>query len=936
VLVFQGPPGIGKTSVVLAARKLAEARGLECLTARAGELEVEFPFGVVVQLFERRIAQADPDERDELLAGAAELARPVLDPNGNGDPLNIELAAGVASYPRLHGLYWLTANLAGRRPLVILVDDAHWADAPSLRWIGYLIARIDDLPALLVLAAREADPDVPSAALLEAISSAPSAKVVHPEPLTPEGVTSMVRTKLGEHAGEDFCVACLSATGGNPLFLKELVDELARGRVDPRNANTSLVSEVGPTSVSKRVLRRLADIPAPAIRVAQALAVLGTGAESRNVAALLGLDEVDVLACTANLVDAGILHDGVPMRFVHPIVRNAIYRDLPTGKRLDAHARAARMLAADGALPERIGVHLLATQPAGDPWVVAALREAAMRSLNRGAPAAAARYLRRALEEGPQEHERGFVLADLGVAEIHAGEGLAKVGEGEPPAIDHLMEALRRIREPERRATLALELSTALTMMGRVGEAVQLLSGELESSDLAGDTMLRLEAQLINASRLDKETKDVGDKWVARVRPSMGGSRPGERLLLAQLAHEGVVRGEDAASSAALARRALAGGALLHEEGPRSPTYCIAAWTLGLCDALDEAEEALSAAVLEAQQSGSPFGFALASCFRSNVRCLQGQLAEAAADARTALDATEHHGNPLAVAFLADALIEQGQLAPAEDALAEAGMLGDLPENMLFNPPMYSRAELRIAQGRLSEGVADLKDAGRRAVEARRRTPAFRPWRSTTALVLARLEQVAEAKRLIDEERELAARFGAPRPRGIALRAAGLLSGGEEGVAFLTEAVEVLQGSQSRLELARAQIDLGAAKRRLGNKTEARVHLLPGLEGADRCGAKPLAERARTELKAAGARPRKPVRTGVEALTPSERRVAQMAADGLTNREIALALFVTPKTVEWHLAQTFRKLGLSSRTQLGRVLPHGRGEVPSAQVPLGA
>jgi hypothetical protein len=501
---------------------------LECLTARAGELEVEFPFGVVVQLFERRIAQADEEERGALLAGAAELARPVLDPEGSGEPANIDVAAGVASYPRLHGLYWLTANLAARRPLVVLVDDAHWADAPSLRWITYLIARIDDLPALLILATRDAEADAPSAALLQTISSAPCARVVRPEPLTRDGATTIVRTTLGEHADEEFCVACLSATRGNPLFLKELVDELARAGVDPLDANTSLVSEVGPTSVSKRVLRRLADMPGPATSVAQTLAVLGTGAEPRHVSALLGLDDADIMACRGDLVDAGILHDGVPMRFVHPIVRNAIYRDLPTRKRVDTHAQAARILAADGAMPERIGVHLLATEPAGDPWVVAALREAAQCSLSRGAPAAAARYLRRALEEGPQEQERGFVLADLGVAEVQAGQGLAKVGDREPPAIYHLMEALGRIRESERRATLALELSTALTMMGRVREAVQLLSRELESSHLTGDTMLRVEAQLINASRLDKRTKHVADKWVGLARSSLAGSTPGE------------------------------------------------------------------------------------------------------------------------------------------------------------------------------------------------------------------------------------------------------------------------------------------------------------------------------------------------------------------------------------------------------------------------
>jgi DNA-binding CsgD family transcriptional regulator len=916
---------------------LAEDRELECLTARAGKLEVEFPFGVAAQLFERRIAQVGEDERRKLLAGPAELARPVLDPDGSGEPPSIDAPAGVAWYPQLRGLYWLAANLATMRPLLIVVDDAHWADAPSLRWISYLIARIDDLPALLILGTRDVDADAPNAELLLAITSAvPPERVVQPEPLTEAGATRMVRTALGDDAGEEFCAACLSTTRGNPLFLKELLDELARRGVEPHDANTQVVRETGPTPVSRRVLRRLARIPAPATRVAQALGVFGTGAEPRHVSAYLGLDEAEISACCANLVDAGILYDGLPLRFVHPIVRAAIYRQLRAPERADAHARAARVLAADGAFPERVAVHLLATQPAGDPWVVAALREAARRSVNRGAPAAAARYLRRALEEGPPEQERGFVLADLGLAEVHAGQGLAKVGDGEPPAIDHLMEALGRIREPERRATLALELGTVLTVLNRVGDAVRLLSRELEASDVASDTMLRLQAQLINVSQLDADTRKIALKWVTRVRPSLTGATPGERLLLGQLAHEGVIRGDPADANAALARRALADGALLHDEGPRSPTYCIAAWVLGLCDALDEAEEALSAAILNAQQTGSPFGFALASCFRCNVRYRQGQLAEAAADADTALDATEHRGHPLALAYLTDALVEQGQLSAAEKILSEARMLGEVPENMMFQPLLYSRGELRIAQGRLREGVEDMLEGGRRAIKAGRTTPAYRPWRSTAALVLARLDQVDEAHELLAEELALARRFGAPRPLGIALRAAGLLRRGEHGIALLAEATEVLEGSQSHLELARAQIELGAAKRRLGDKAEARTHLLPGLEAAHRCGARPLAERAQTELKAAGARPRKPLRTGVEALTPSERRVAQMAADRLTNREIALALFVTPKTVEWHLAQTFRKLGISSRTQLAGVLSHAIDERLSAHAPVGA
>jgi DNA-binding CsgD family transcriptional regulator len=944
-LLIHGPPGIGKTSLLVAARRLAEARAFECLTARAGRLEAEFPFGVASQLFERRIAQVDEAERGQLLAGAAELARPVLNPDGSGEPVSIDAAAGEAWYPRLRGLYWLTANLAAMRPLLVLVDDAQWADAASLRWISYLIPRLDDLAALLIVAARDVEADAPNADLLQDIASALSAgsevgggsaeahkRVVHPDPLSRAGATSMARATLGNQAGKEFCAACHSVTGGNPLFLKELVDELARDGVDPRDANIEAVRQAGPTPVSERVLRRLAEVAKEATPLAEAVAVLGTSAEPRRLAALLGLDEAEISARSATLVDAGILHDGVPMRFVHPIVQNAIYQSLPVARRRDAHRRAARMLADDGAPAERIGVHLLSTLPAGDPWVVATLREAAGRSLRRGAPAAAARYLRRALDEGPKDQERGLVLADLGLAEVRAGMGLAEAGGREPPAVEHLMEALRRIHELGRRATLALELSTVFIVMNRFKDAVEMLSRELESPGLPNETKLRLEAQLINVSQLDARTRPIALACIARARPELEGSTPGERLLLAELANEGVIRGDPADQNAALARRALAGGALLQDEGP-SPTYCITAWTLGLCDALDEAEEALGGAIVNAQQAGSPFGFALASCFRSNVRYRQGQLAEAAADADTALEATEHRRHPLAVAFLADALVEQGKLSEAYRAFAEADMLGDLHANMLFQPALYSRGELRIAQGNLSDGVKDLLEGGRRAKEAGRTTPAFRPWRSAAALALARLERVDEADALITEELELARRFGAPRCLGIALRAAGLRSGGERGVELLTEAVEVLEDSQSHLEFARTLIELGAAKRRLGRKAEARSHLLPGLEAAQRCGATALTDRARTELKAAGGRPRNPLRTGVDALTPSERRVAQMAADNLTNREIALALFVTPKTVEWHLARSFQKLGVKARTQLAGKLASAAEEASAAAVP---
>jgi DNA-binding CsgD family transcriptional regulator len=194
------------------------------------------------------------------------------------------------------------------------------------------------------------------------------------------------------------------------------------------------------------------------------------------------------------------------------------------------------------------------------------------------------------------------------------------------------------------------------------------------------------------------------------------------------------------------------------------------------------------------------------------------------------------------------------------------------------------------------------------------------PWRSWAAEGLRRLDRNEEARALAAEELALARRWGDPRAIGAALRVLGLVEGGEAGIGLLREAVEVLAVSEARLEHSRALVDLGAALRRANQRTEARARLREGVDLARTVGALGLAERANDEIAATGARPRKLLQTGLDALTASERRVAQLAADGMSNKEIAQTLFVTIKTVEMHLSHAYRKLEISSRVQLGKAL----------------
>jgi DNA-binding CsgD family transcriptional regulator len=303
----------------------------------------------------------------------------------------------------------------------------------------------------------------------------------------------------------------------------------------------------------------------------------------------------------------------------------------------------------------------------------------------------------------------------------------------------------------------------------------------------------------------------------------------------------------------------------------------------------------------------------------------RGDLAEAEADAREAHAAGEQWSVSArfswhASGFLADALMEQGRLDEAASALEHVPIPDSSPDSAILLYLPDCRARLRLRRGDVSGGLEEMLAAGRSFEAVGGRNPAFMPWRSEAALALLQLGDRDEARRLAQEELDLARTWGAPRALGAALRTAGLVEGGEAGLELIGQAIEVLQDSPAKLEHAKARTELGAALRRANRRSEAREHLRRALELATICGAVPVSRRAETELLATGARPRRVFLSGLESLTPSERRVAEMAAAGMTNREIAQALFVAPKTVEVHLSSVYRKLGIGSRAQLGTTL----------------
>ena len=905
LLVIEGPPGIGKTALMGEAKALAREAGLQLLSARGSELERSFSYGVVLQLFETFLASRSPTERTELLGGAASLAAPLFEPR--------QVAAGPAaetSLGTMHGLYWLAANATADGPLLFVVDDLHWCDLPSLRWLAYLLPRIEGLDVSLLVTLRDAEPGEDSE-LVGRIVTDPLATVIRPAALTSEAAASLVREVLTTAADDAFCEACRAETGGNPLLLRELVHVVATEGLIPISANVARLHELGARAGSRAVALRLSHLPEEATALAQAVAILGDDADPALAAALADLEVNAALESADGLARADILRPHWPFGFVHPLFRTAVYESLTPQEHGAGHKRAAQLLAEAGAEPELVAAHVLHSPPASDPHAVETLREAARRAGVRGASENAVAYLRRALAEPPSTDELAGLLLELGTAEV-------RVSGDE--ATEHLQTAYGLIDDPERKARAGLLLGRQLFFL-RGEEADRVYREALEGLAGADPELERLlEAALITNDLFMPLLHQSARERLERVRGRLAGETPGEKLLLALLAYHDARTGVPADGPVALARQALSDGELLRGFGGSTVPACT---VLAMAD-LDEVLVIYDDLQADARRRGSTLQFAAAKVFGAQPLLWRGDLVEAEENAREALALADEWGTSArfsghAAAFLADSLMEQGRLDEAAAVLSEE-VSEDLPTMVRQLFLRDSNARLRILRGDPARGAEELLVAGRDFDAVGSRNPAFIAWRSSAALAKLQLGERGEALRLANEELELARVWGAPRALGAALRAVGAIESGDRGLALLEEAVDVLKASPAKLEHAKARAELGAALRRSNRRSQARDQLRHAVELATICRATSLAERAETELLATGARPRRVALSGVDSLTPGERRIAELAAAGPTNREIAQELFITQRTVEVHLTSVYRKLGISSRSQLAAAL----------------
>jgi DNA-binding CsgD family transcriptional regulator len=904
VVLVEGQAGVGKTRLLGFAGELAALSDMRVLRARGSELDRAFGFGLVRGLLERTAA-----ELPDLLAGMPEQVAAVFGA-GAGDP-----HAEPDVFSRLHGLYWLVAELAARQPVALVADDLHWADTASLRWLVFMAERVAELPVVMVCATR---PDEPGAdqALLDALAAA-SGQVVRPSPLSPEATGALVRARI-PGAVDDFATACHTATGGNPFLLGELVSEVAAEQLGGSVADAGRVLEFGSERVGRAIRRRLRALDEDATNVARAVAVLGPPVSLDDVLGLTGLYREAASAAVEALVAINVLAADRELDFVHPVVRGAIYGQIPSLQRQALHARAAALMTERGAESERVARHLLPLPGAGDAGRLEILRAAARDADARGAADAAIAYLQRAVEEPPPVNDVAGVLHEL---------GLEEAADRRREDFDaHLRRALSLTREPAERTRIALDLGRALASCGEFRGSVELFHETLTGGTAIDDTeAVALEAEMLAMAFHEFTCTPLAAPFWQRRFTELDRGEDLPPAILAPLVVAIAASRAPASDAIVLAERVLASGGL---DAPNSVLVGAIGNGLIYAGALSRADQVYGESIAAATRRSNRLAVAWQSTMASKARLRLGDIRGAEADARLALDLFEvgsgEPGIAWCVAHLLDALLARGALDDAEELVDRFGPATGAAPTLPVALLRTSLAYFHLARGVATAALREATAAGE-LVSATIANPYCCDWRTAQALALSALGRDDEAVAVADRELADARRFGVAEAAGASLRTLGLVTGGGEGLEILRDAVATLERTEGRLDHARVLLELGVALRHQGFRSEARDPLRAALDETARIGASGLADRAHQELIAAGARPRRDRRllSGRELLTAGEDRVALLAAQGLTNREIAQRQFVTVKAVQWHLRNIYRKLDVSSREDLPSALHLG-------------
>ncbi|MGC5565011.1 AAA family ATPase [Streptomyces sp. FR-108] len=940
LVLLRGATGTGRSALLEAAAEQAEKAGMRVLRARCSPDDTALPFAAVRQLLgphsefseEREV----PDER----------------------------ARGA-------WLWRLLRSFTAGPPLLVAVDDVHHADDASRRWLVDAARRVDRLPVLLVVTERsQYDIETPAAGLAHALSPA-LVRTLTLAPLSADSTTRLVRSDFGT-VPQAWVEDCVRASAGSPLLLRALLDDL-RGTLPatvPRasaalypGAYQAAVSwwldSAGPaTTEVARVLAALDDAssapdartpseasnggprppqppepdpeietrpepePRPDDPAADGFSVGGSAPVSGEFAELLGevtgADPARVAGWLTAMTRLGFLRTGAAgrPRYAHPLLRDAVLSGWPAARRRAAHRRAAEVMLRRGERAETVAGQLLRADAVGEPWVTGVLLDASAVAVHAGRTTDALPYLRRALDEPLPDDHRQRLLTELGSLEYATVRSSA--------GIPRLAEAVRLPGVPQDRVRAAVALGTALAGRGEARAAVDVLRSL--DAQLTGHPDLARTLQIASAllSDQDHEIRQEVYRWLresAARSPHLVGSA-GQALLVRYEATAGLLPAD-----AAMARvRAL----LAEPVDPLAEPFLLgtAAAVAQWADELEEAERLVGRGLARQRPSLlHPMHRALLNV-RADIAAARGDYARllTGPEARPSPGTRLGPGNGQAHALVA--LVETGRTVEAR-RLAGGFDLRDAKDSWEVNRFLYARGVLRAAGGDPAGALDDFLECGRRQSARDVVSPVVTPWRSAAAECRLALGRPREALELAEEELRLAQVWNTPRPVGRALGVLGTATGGRRGLELADQAVRVLRDASADVpldtELIPALIAQGRQLTAAGERARARDCLREAAERAERLGAVRLRAAAEQALREGGARRTTTALTGSGALTGSERRIAELAAEGRTNTEIAALLHLARRTVETHLTSTYRKLGIRRRGELPSALGGRRG-----------
>lgn len=802
------------------------------------------------------------------------------------------------------------ARLATARPVVVAVDDLHLADGQSIATLLDVADQIEDLAVLLMIALRRGEwpPDEPR---LHRLRESACAAVLRPAPLSRLGVTHV----LLDHGGSAEAAEQLAEwTAGIP-FLVAAVAHAGRehGRI--------------PDDVAAAVSRELGRLSAAEVALARSLSILGPGTPLRQVARLAELDRPSAERAADRLARVGLLAPGDPLSFHAPIEGAAIAGAIESFARARAHRDAASVLLDEAADDVQIAEHLVVTSAAGDPEVVATLRAAADRAVADGRPDRAARYLERALDEPPAAEERDETLLALVNAEALCGR---------PSSADRLERALDRLADGRSRAEALRLFGGLLFLRGQPERAAATLQRGLEhAGDDEGLREALLGDYLAAAWFAPSLRADARARFGAVMQSiTAGGPLPTAPGLLVQVANAMAEGGAPRADVLEII------GELLRTnpawDGP--PFGLFSHWVCGACVTVDElalAERVSTRSYQAACDAGDVVRQCATSYWLGIAHLHQGRLEEATRWLEAALsprDAGWTTAVPWAAAALCVTELERGRREHAARALDVAKDAE--PEGFHSTVLLEARGHLAMADGDPAGALELYEASGEFARSVGIAAPAMVTWRSNAAFALrAQGGDLGRASTLAAQGLASARSIGGARQIARGLRAVAAAQADPAAAAgVLREARAITAAAGPRLEHLHVLADLGAALVATGDHAAAREPLHEALECSERSGAGGLTTRVRTLLHATGLRPRSTTRSGAGTLTAGELRVAQLAAAGRSNPAIAERLTVSQRTVETHLYNTFRKLGIHRREDLARHLPR----TPDSEFPDGA